>query len=273
MKLKYYLRGLGLGIVVTAIIMSIVSSKNRKMTDAEIIARAKQLGLIESTVLTNGIGEEYNPGSEAAEPQDAENADAGDNANAGEADAQSDTDGNGNTDEPDAQSDMNADGNGNDGNSNSSEPDTQAGTDSNADKPDIRTSANGNGNAAGPDAQAGADGNAAGPYTQAGADGNAAEPDIQADADTASPDNKTGTGSSVTASTFPKVLIINNGESSYTVSKKLKEIGAVESAEAFDTYLCENGYDKKIRAGTYTIPVDATNEQMAKIVTGAKTAE
>ena len=48
MELKYYLRGLGLGIVVTAIIMGIVSSRSSAMTDDEIIARAKQLGMTEN---------------------------------------------------------------------------------------------------------------------------------------------------------------------------------------------------------------------------------
>ena len=58
MELKYYLRGLGLGIVVTAIIMGIVSSGSSAMTDEEIIARAKQLGMIEGRVLSEATQEE-----------------------------------------------------------------------------------------------------------------------------------------------------------------------------------------------------------------------
>lgn len=53
MELKYYLRGLGLGIVVTALIMGMISSRGHAMTDEEIIARAKQLGMTESRVLTD----------------------------------------------------------------------------------------------------------------------------------------------------------------------------------------------------------------------------
>lgn len=47
MKLKYYLRGLGVGIIFTAIIMGIAFSGNKKetLTDAEIIERAKLLGM------------------------------------------------------------------------------------------------------------------------------------------------------------------------------------------------------------------------------------
>ena len=48
MKLKYYLRGLGIGIICTAIIMGIALSGNKKetLTDAEIIERAKLLGMV-----------------------------------------------------------------------------------------------------------------------------------------------------------------------------------------------------------------------------------
>ena len=50
------MRGLGLGIIITAILM-IVSSGGKKaeMTDAQIIARAKELGMVDG-VLTEQIG-------------------------------------------------------------------------------------------------------------------------------------------------------------------------------------------------------------------------
>lgn len=52
MKLRYYLRGLGLGILVTAAFF-IASNSKDTMTDAEVKARAKELGMIENTVLTD----------------------------------------------------------------------------------------------------------------------------------------------------------------------------------------------------------------------------
>lgn len=52
MKLKYYLRGLGIGIVVTAIIMSIVK-KPETLTDAQIKMRALELGMVEENVLAD----------------------------------------------------------------------------------------------------------------------------------------------------------------------------------------------------------------------------
>ncbi len=54
MEKKYYLRGLGLGIIVTAVIMGIALSGGpvtREMTDEEVIARAKELGMTEDTRL------------------------------------------------------------------------------------------------------------------------------------------------------------------------------------------------------------------------------
>lgn len=52
MKLKYYLRGLGIGIIVTAIIMSF-TKKPEEITDAEIKARAAMLGMVEKNVLAD----------------------------------------------------------------------------------------------------------------------------------------------------------------------------------------------------------------------------
>lgn len=49
MKLKTYLRGLGIGIIVTTIVMGItLGGGKEKMSDEEIIARAKELGMVES---------------------------------------------------------------------------------------------------------------------------------------------------------------------------------------------------------------------------------
>lgn len=46
MKLKYYLRGLGVGIVVTAVILTIANHLGNKMSDEDIIKRAAKLGMV-----------------------------------------------------------------------------------------------------------------------------------------------------------------------------------------------------------------------------------
>ena len=54
MKLKYYLRGLGIGIMVAAVLMGIaLGGDKERLSDAEIMARAKDLGMVESSVLAD----------------------------------------------------------------------------------------------------------------------------------------------------------------------------------------------------------------------------
>lgn len=62
MKLKYYLRGLGVGIICTAILMGIALSGNKKekLTDTEIIERARLLGMV--------MAEEA-PGADGTDPE------------------------------------------------------------------------------------------------------------------------------------------------------------------------------------------------------------
>lgn len=58
MNLKIFLRGLGLGIVLTAIIMTVASSGRREtLTNDEIKAKAKELGMIEDKVLADYMAE------------------------------------------------------------------------------------------------------------------------------------------------------------------------------------------------------------------------
>lgn len=66
------------------------------------------------------------------------------------------------------------------------------------------------------------------------------------------------------------VIEIRSGEGSGTVSRRLEEAGLVEDAEAYDKYLCQNGYDKKIRVGLHEINADATDEEIAKAITSRK---
>ena len=55
MKLKYYLRGLGIGMIVTALILGISFSHRQgqeTLTDDQIRERAEQLGMVDSSELT-----------------------------------------------------------------------------------------------------------------------------------------------------------------------------------------------------------------------------
>lgn len=254
MELKYYLRGLGLGIAITAIVMGILSSKNKTMTNEEIIARAKQLGMTENTVLTEiNHKDDGQDVDKTDDSTDANNADDSGKADADKKDVSSKADGeSGQTDEPESDS---ADLQANASASGENEASDVLG----------RNSLSGTRKTdSGVDAEAGdTEPKADSKNTESKAD----SPDT--DTKTDNPETKPS-GTDTAASDKPMVITIGGGDGSYTVSKKLADVGAIESAGDFDTFLCNNGYDKKIRTGTYTIPANASEEQMARIITGVE---
>ena len=207
MERKYYLRGLGIGIVVTAIIMGIATSGKRGMTDEEIIARAKELGMVENTVLSEKTEEE------------AETEAAVDIANAEDATEKSAIE---ETKKPETSTEQ------------------KQNTTEETEKPETSTEQKQN-------------------ITE-----ETKKPETSTEQQTTA-DKKEDITSAVV-----KTITVNSGDGSYTVAKKLAEAGVVTSAENFDTYLCQNGYDKKLRTGNFSIPADASDEQIARIVTGAE---
>lgn len=62
-------------------------------------------------------------------------------------------------------------------------------------------------------------------------------------------------------------ITVQGGDGSQTVARKLKDAGVIDDVVAYDKYLCKNGYDKRICTGTHTIPVGASDEEIAKIIT------
>ena len=192
MKLKYYLRGLGIGILITTVILSLAGIGRKNMTDEEVVKRAKELGMVESTLLSDlpdqTKAEEVRPTEpETPEPETSEPE----------------------TLEPEV----------------SPEPEETAST----------------------------------PETPVAPEETPVAPEeTPVSPEDGNPD--TPAGETVT-------LVIGRGENSTTVSKNLKKAGIVEDAAAFDRFLCNNGYDKKIITGTYEIPYGASEEEIAKIIT------
>lgn len=233
MELKYYLRGLGLGIVVTAIIMGIASSRNSTMTDEEVIERAKQLGMIEDRVLSEAAAED-------AETSDKSSGDGGNTA--------------ANEDSPVVE---NSSALQNDVQNENAPPDGTVPVDGNG-----TVSTDGNDAVNGSEEENAAETSAAvlPDDEETGQEETPSEPE-EPEAEIP-PDN--------TDSSTPMIITVGSGDGSYTVSKKLEDVGAVASASAFDTFLCENGYDKRIRAGSYTIPAGAGDEQIARMITGGE---
>ncbi len=215
MKLKYYLRGLGIGILITTVILSLAGIGRKNMTDEEVVKRAKELGMVESTLLSDlpdqTKAEEVRPTEpETPEPETSLQPETSEQEISAEPEAGPGPE----TSEPETlEPEV------------SPEPEESASTPETPVAPEETPVA--------PEET---------PVSQE--DGN---PDTPA-------------GETVT-------LVIGRGESSTTVSKNLKKAGIVEDAAAFDRFLCNNGYDKKIITGTYEIPYGASEEKIAKIIT------
>lgn len=222
MEKKYYFRGLGLGIIVTAVIMGIAlsGSRQRQMTDDEIIARAKKLGMIEDSSLLASSDNEENEAEEAGEQENEETAEQ-------------------ETVKPPVKLDVAV-----------AEPKPAA------------TSEEKGGDTSGTEQPSAQEDEASDAKPAADT-----KPSADTNEMTKQDDDTTKTASSTTPAAVKSVTIVS-GDGSYTIAKKLAEAGVVNSAAAFDTFLCENGYDKRLRTGTFQIPEDASDEQIARIVTG-----
>ena len=63
---------------------------------------------------------------------------------------------------------------------------------------------------------------------------------------------------------------VRSGLLSSSVSRELKEAGFIKDSDKFDHYLEKSGLAKKLIAGDYKIPVGASQEEVARIITGGK---
>lgn len=216
MERKYYLRGLGLGIAMTAVIMGVALSGKKTMTDEEIIARAKELGMVENTVLSAMNGEN-----------------AEENTDDGNTDVQ-------NNDEQPAPAEV--------------EPSTPV-------VDEVMAAGEEDESVGGAEEAAGFD---------VGVDETADAEEGEPEEDESEDDEPEEVANEIIPPAEIKTITVKSGDGSYTVAKKLADVGVVSSAETFDTFLCQNGYDKRLRTGTFSIPADASDEQIARIVTGAE---
>ncbi len=65
-------------------------------------------------------------------------------------------------------------------------------------------------------------------------------------------------------------FVISSGMISNTAASILEELGIVESGYDFNMYLYNNGYESKLRVGTYEIPKGASYEEITRIITGGR---
>ena len=233
--LKYYLRALGIGIIVTALLMGFSQKGQARMTDEEIRQRAAQLGMTES----QGVLAEL-----ATAPSESGSTDnllppVEDPAGIGTEPAS--------TAEPAEEPGTGTEP------ASTAEPTEEPGTGTEPASTAEPTEEPGTGTEPAPTAE---------PTEEPGT---GTEP-----TSTAEPTERPGPDSEPTSSPAPAgdvaTLVVTRGESSVTVSKNLEALGLVEDYWAFDRYLCENGYDHSISTGTYEIPMGLTGEEIARII-------
>ncbi|MCI8789244.1 MAG: hypothetical protein HFH92_09070 [Lachnospiraceae bacterium] len=234
MKLKYQMRGLGIGIIVTALLMGVVTDNRIPLSDAEIRMLALELGMVDSDSLKLSDIPNVAPGSSEEDEPSSTGADGA---------SEPETEENG--------------GDGSEEGGSASGPQGDSGGDS-GDEGESGSA----GDAVGGEGSPGNVGDAAGEEGQSGNVGDAAGEEGQFG-------NAEGF-SEGTASDSPITVVIEGGATSYSVCLELQRLGLVEDAARFDNFLCDMGYSKSVREGTFQIPAGTSEEEIARIITGKR---
>ena len=212
MNVKSYLKGIGVGMIVASLILIIAGNMN-KVSDEDVIARAKELGYVQSTFVSQPeVVDNTSSNTEQKKIEDSDKVESTENNDA-------------NTDN------AKADDKATDVNTNNENAEDKA-YDANADSSTTETANTTNDTTVSDDSDKTADNNA-------------------------------------TSSETVKVEI-KSGMSSESAALAVKNAGLVESDTEFNKYLCSEGYDKRLRVGSFEIPKDADFETIAKSLCGIK---
>lgn len=306
MNLKHYMRGLGIGMVVTSLLLTIASGgKKDNLTDAEIISRAERLGMVHEdnvlfkapeggeeeqeeqeeepeppagsvsaqsageassvsadTLSNNGMSKSVDevtaggrgsstsgssaatgsPGGVSGSSSGSSQGRSGSGASASSSQSRSGSGASGSSSrsvagggKSSSSSSVKNTGNSRSSSSSSRSTGSSSNSASSSSSSSLRTSAGGSVSSSGSTRSAGGAGNASG-------------------------SSRNGAGETVT-------IVIASGMGSTSVSRSLADAGLVPDAAAYDAYLCGNGYDKKLAAGSHEVPVGASLEEIARIIT------
>lgn len=235
MKLKYYLRGLGIGMLVAALVLMLSGSTDAKMSDEAVKRRAAELGMVEKdkTVLSE-IGDEAAAAENAQiQPEISENEAASEAAG----------------------------GEGQNGETAAAEEDPKTETITGEENPEAEVQKPEED--PGPEAETPAES----PETQTDAqqEEQALAREIEQRADEVADRAHEVAENSVPEKTV--TLEVRRGDSSVSVARRAAEAGLVQSAADFDVFLCQNGYDKRISVGSYEIAMGASEKEIADAIT------
>ena len=207
MNVKSYLKGIGVGMIVASLILIIAGNINNRMSDAYVIKRAKELGMVEASAVNQSTETVVDANTEETK----ENAEAETKENSAE------------TSTVETTEDKTVVEN------NTTDTDTDTSEDV---KPE---------------------------------DANVSEDNV---ADSNATDETTDTATENNGETVN--VEVRSGMSSESVSLAVKNAGLVDDDTEFNKYLCENGYDKKLRVGSFDIPSGSDFETISKYLCGIK---
>ena len=242
MRFKYYLRGIGLGIIFAVLIMIIAihNHKDSFLSDKEIIEKAKELGMVMSDNNSENIsGTELKFGSESSTTEiykvDTETAKApSESASSQKNDKTISKD----SESEDAQSD------GTSTNKNLTDKTTE---DKNStDKAADKTTEDKNSTDKTTD--------------KASEDKNSTDKTSEK-----SSENKDAKNNNSQTNDYV-IIKVKQGDVCRTISEALQNLGLVDDAEDFRKYMGKKGYADRIHAGEYKIPRNSTYEEIAQIL-------
>ncbi len=237
------MRGIGVGILICALIL-IISRINTPVdiSDEEIVSRARALGMVDPGDLSLSAAEDLGNGEAAAL--------APDNNTGSTSDAVTDTDQSGNTGstaDAGTDTDRNAD--------NVSTDDAGLAADQGGDNDSTAE--------AGTDADQNADnGSSADAGTDTDQNGN-----TDSTSDTVTDAGQSGDVETVPDGNSYAVLVVERGNSSDVVARRLESLGVITDPVDFDKYLVANGYASRISVGTFQIPYGSDYDYIARAIT------
>lgn len=241
MRLKSYLKGLGLGIFITALILSLGSKKNgNDLSDDEIRERAAKLGMVSenSMLLADAQALADNAQKKAMASVSSENASvssqkAKENSTAGSLPKGTVSEG--------------------------SVSDNGEIIYEKAEKKPLSENKT---------AKASEKEDAAGTAGSQKAEKSDTVPKDTASADAENENSENKTSENKTSHSSEVVNItVNSGESSISVATKMAEAGLVSDAHQFDSYLVLSGYDRRLVVGTHPIPKGSSPAEMGELLT------
>ncbi len=210
MRAKFFLKGMGIGVTVTAIIFTVAFALNPPtLSDEEVMARARALGMVES--------------------EEGTLLDKKDNAKEADTEAPSDESGEAAT-----------------GEDVSSKEVTETKELSDEDKDAL---------AALKEIE-----DAEGAESEGASSADTADNSGYKTTDTVNDSSDSSDTGSMTS------FSINEGEDSAVVASRLYRQGIIEDPNAFDDFLTSNGYDTRIRPGSYNIPAGSSYETIANAI-------